>query len=240
MLRKMSAALAGLALMGSAQAQSGIEELKKNLANDFPQLQVSSVKATPIEGLYEIVAGTEVAYMTADARYLINGTLQDLESRRNLTAERETGLRADFLAELPAGEMVVYPAEGEKKHSITVFTDVTCPYCKKLHEEIPALNKAGVEVRYLLYPRSPKGSPVFTQTESLWCAEDRKAAIEGAMAGKRPEAKSCDNPIAMNQLRGQQLGLTGTPYIVLESGQAVSGYRPADVLLKGLESLKTE
>jgi thiol:disulfide interchange protein DsbC len=130
---------------------------------------------------------------------------------------------------------IIFSPEGKTEHIISVFTDVDCPYCSMLHKEVPKLNKAGVEVRYLMYPRAGAGSATFKKSVSAWCSEDQKKAIGIAKEGGIVVAKNCDNPVQEQYDLGQSLGVTGTPTLILEDGRVLPGYLPAEQLLKILK-----
>jgi thiol:disulfide interchange protein DsbC len=219
-----------------AEPEQAIAALRANIEKEMPGLNVDRVAATPIAGLFEVVMGTRVVYLTHDARYLLDGDLVNLRSRTNLTESSRAAIRVQALESVGEENMVVFqPKKGPVKHSITVFTDVSCPYCVRLHKEIDLLTKGGTKVRYLLYPRAGMGSPAHKTMVSVWCAENRGEALTKAKFGESIPEKDCDNPIAEHIKVAQQLGLQGTPMIILENGQVIPGYRPAADLLGLLE-----
>lgn len=239
MRKQLTAGLVASLFTFSAVADEGVERVQKALKEKMPQVKVTSVKETPVDGLYEVVAGTEVVYLTEDGRYLLQGNLMDLEKQVNMTEQRRASLRLDLLDEVEEGQMVVYEPKGEVRHTVTVFTDTSCPYCRKLHKEVPELVENGVEVRYILYPRSRQGSPAYKTAVGAWCAEDTKAAVEQAMGGQSIDVEACNqNPISQNQMLAGKMGLRGTPFIVTDTGMAIPGYRPAGELIKALEASK--
>jgi len=128
--------------------------------------------------------------------------------------------------------MVVYPAIGQTKSHITVFTDTTCPYCHKLHAEVPELNRLGIEVRYVAFPRQGLGSPGDEQLQAVWCSKDRRASMDKMVAGETIKAPKCANPVTRQFELGQSIGVSGTPAIVLENGQMIPGYQPAPQVAK--------
>lgn len=231
----LTAGVLSLATMQSAMAadaQAQIQErLQKMIGPDAKQAKISK---TDINGLYQIQLGLTVVYMSADGKYMMNGNMIDLASDKNLTRSVQSETRKQMLSEVPESGMIVYPAK-DAKHTVTVFTDVDCPYCKKLHKEIPALNKAGVTVRYLSYPRSGMNSPSYNEAVSIWCAEDRAQTMDDAMKGLPPEKKTCDNPVKEHMVRAQMFEVNGTPNMILDNGQAVPGYAPAREIIKLLK-----
>lgn len=231
----LSAALlvSGTACAGEAE---DLKALKDSLVTLLPAAQNAVIKTTPVAGLYEVSDGGQVMYMTKDTRYIINGDLFDLKTRKNLTETARGGERTKELNKLGESNMLVYKPKGETKHTITVFTDIYCPYCRKMHQEMDAYLAAGIKVRYLFLPF--KGEKSFEDSVSVWCAKDRNKAMDMAKGGKTIEAKTCDNPIAQQQALGMKLGVNGTPAIILESGELLPGYVPADKLAAQLNSMK--
>jgi thiol:disulfide interchange protein DsbC len=193
-----------------------------------------SVNATPIAGLYEATIGAEVIYISADGRHFVAGNLFETNTRRNLTDERRKQLRIDALNAIKERKMVVFAPEKETQYTINVFTDVDCPYCSKFHDEVPALNEAGVKVRYFAFPRAGVGSKTYNTMVSVWCAEDQQQAMTDAKARRKIKPATCKNPVAKQYKLGQRIGITGTPALVLSDGELVPGYVPAKDLISHL------
>lgn len=217
-----------LALPGLVHADSDApRELRERIETLVPSGQASSVRETPLQDLYEVRFGAQVFYMSGDGRYVLEGELVELDSRQNLTSSARSQGRQEILGDLSEGGMVVFPAEGESRHVITVFTDVDCPYCRRLHDEVAELNEQGVTVRYLMFPRSGEGTPTYDKMVSIWCADDRAQAMERAKAGRSIDENQCETPVREHLRAGQMMGVNGTPAILLESGDMIPGYRPA-------------
>ena len=212
--------------------EADIKQLKVALSVVMPGAVNVSIKATPINGLYEVLSGSQVMYMTKDAQYALDGNLYDMKTRSNLTENARGGIRLNALNELGEDNMLVYMPEGDVKHTITVFTDIYCPYCVRLHNEVDEYMKNGVKVRYIFVPF--KGPKSVEASVSVWCAKDRNKAMTMAKAGESLEKKTCDNPISKHQALATTLGIRGTPAIMLESGQLMPGYMPAAKLIKQL------
>ncbi len=225
--------LGGLQTAITASADSSTDKFKQQLASQLPEFTINEVKPSPITGLYEVTVGGDTVLVSADGKYLLTGDLIEVATRTNLS-EKKRGVK--MLAAIEkAGEkdmIVIGPAKA--KHTITVFTDVDCPYCAKLHNEVPELTKAGVKVRYLLFPRAGVGSETYKRSVAVWCAKDRIKAVGIAKSGGPLDMKTCDNPVDANLRLGQSLGVSGTPTLVLDSGQVIPGYVPADKLVAGL------
>ena len=230
-------AAAAIALVSTfAVADDAAEKtIRKSLESLQLETPVESISASPMAGLYEVkLKGSRVLYASADGQYIVQGYLFQLKDGKpvNLTEKTERQGVAKLINGIPAAEMVVYPAKGETKSHITVFTDTTCPYCHKLHAEVPELNKMGVEVRYVAFPRQGLGSPGDKQLQAVWCSADKKAAMDKMVDGKDIKAAACANPVSKQFNLGQSIGVNGTPAIVLADGQVIPGYQPAPQIAK--------
>lgn len=217
-------------------AESAVDALKKNLAEHVPGAIISRVRETPISGVYEVIVGVEIYYMDKSARYIINGDLIDLVTRKNFTEEAKTFNRKMKVAELGEENMIVYTPK-VVDHTITVVTDIDCPYCRRLHSEMDEYMENNVKVRYIFMPL--KGRSDFDTTVSVWCSEDRNLALDIAKAGGELEPASCNNPIARHLKIARELGVRGTPAIILEDGSMLPGYVPASKLVKELNKLQS-
>ena len=233
LFRAVMGALCALFLSQSALADDNTEKLKQKLQKRLSEIVITDLRPAPVPGLYEMVFGTRVAYVSADGQYMFTGELIDLEGRRNLTALRRGGLVLKSIDAMGEGSMIVFgPAKA--KRTLTVFTDVDCPYCARLHLEVPKLTEAGVKVRYLLYPRAGKDTETYRRAVAVWCAKDRKQAIGIAKSGGKLEMKSCTNPVDEHVRLGHAVGVEGTPTIVMDDGRVLPGYAPAAELLSAL------
>lgn len=211
----------------------------KKMIQEQLDTTVTEVKPTPLPGVYEVIAPPMVFYTTKDGRYVMTGDLLDLKSRANLSQDARIGAKKAALDLMGEESMIVF-APKDVKHTITVFTDIDCGYCRKLHNEIAAYNKLGIKVRYMAYPRAGVGSESYDKAVSVWCSKDRNKAMTIAKSGGTVEKKNCDNPVSKQFELGQQLGVNGTPAIVLENGQIYPGYAPADKLIGVLNQVKAQ
>lgn len=223
----------GLLLVGSsASADRSADEAAIRKA--LPGLQIDAMEPAPISGFYEVVVGSHVVYVSSDGRYMLQGDLIDLSTRRSLTEPRRQAAQRAAVESVGEDKMIVFKPD-KPKHHVTVFTDIECGYCRKLHGEIDQYLDAGIEVRYLMFPRAGAGSSAYRKAVAVWCADDRNTALTDAKAGKSIEMKTCDNPIDEHMELAVTLGLRGTPFIVLDSGQVQPGYVPAKQLARLLE-----
>lgn len=226
--------------LGSGVDASAMQMVQQALARLAPGVQVDVVNRAPLPGFYQVIASGQLVYISADGKYLMNGDLVDLGAKKNLNDAAWAVFRKAELAKVPAAARIEY-APANPKYRITVFTDVTCPYCRVLHEHMAELNKAGVAVDYMAWPRSgvqdEAGRPTETYKAmvSAWCAADPKAALDGAFAGREPKAASCANPVSQEFDLGVKLGVSGTPAIFTASGRQIGGYLTPAQLLEVLQ-----
>jgi thiol:disulfide interchange protein DsbC len=237
-----------LGFSASVRAESSDEEaiasIRNVLTTTQPNMVIAEIKPSPVPDLFEVrLQNSQTIYVSRDARFLIPGELY--ESRDdglvNLSELRGNELRHEKLLALNEADMIVYEPEGGRKATITVFTDVDCPYCRKLHGEIEELNKFGIAVRYLAYPRTgliDGETGQLTETTvrmiSTWCAEDRNAMMTSAKRGGDIPVIECDSPVEEQYQLGREVGVKGTPALVLEDGTMLPGYIPAAELAKYL------
>ncbi len=193
------------------------------------------IKASAIPNIYEVSVGSEVIYMTADGRYMIIGDVRDAKTGENITEKKRSEMRLVSIKSIKEQDTIAFKPK-ETKHIVHVFTDVDCPYCAKFHQEVPKLNEAGVEIRYLAFPRSPEGSEDFNKMISVWCSKDKQQALTDAKAGKEIEKATCDNnPVKQELETGRSVGVSGTPALILPNGELLPGYLPADRLVAYLK-----
>lgn len=208
--------------------QESIEKLKQALAKTMPQVQPTKISKTPIEGLYEVIVGSQVVYMSVDSRYMIEGDLYDLKTKKNISEGAKSVIRLAAINKLGEENMLIYKPE-KVRNTITVITDIDCPYCRKLHSEIAEYMKNDVEVRYIFMPL--KGAADMKKTVSVWCSDNQQLALDMAKAGSDIEEKDCDNPIKQHLAIARELGVRGTPAILLENGELLPGYVPVNRLI---------
>ena len=208
---------------------------QERLAKKFPGVSAEDIRSTPVDGLWEVAVGTQVVYLSDDGRYLFRGELQDLQTGTNLTDARQSTMRAELMGRVDESRMIVFSPE-KPKHTVTVFTDIDCGYCRKLHQEMQAMNDLGIKVRYAFYPRSGPGSASWSKAEAVWCSPDRNGAMTRAKAGQNVTAPDCGNtPVADQYRLGNDMGVRGTPAILTDDGTMLPGYVPADRLAAWLD-----
>ncbi len=226
-----------LTLLNIAQAEPAqidpkqADVLRAAIHKGRPGMTIGDIRASAIPGLFEVdITGGDTLYMPADGNYLISGTAYRIEPGKfvSIADERMKPLRAAKLAAVPVSDMVVFSPKGKPKSFITVFTDIDCGFCRKLHKEVPELNTMGIEVRYLAFPRAGVPSPSADKLATIWCSSDTKAAMTTMKSGGSIPIKPCDkNPIASQYKLGNDLGVNGTPAIFTPDGTLLPGYMPA-------------
>lgn len=233
-------ALALMFAVNFVQAETVSPDIAKKIRERFPDTETTHIAPAPVPGIYEVSVGGDLIYVTSDSRYAFSGRLYDLEKREDLSEPVFSQLRLQELKKADENNMIVFEPKGEAKHTITTFTDVDCPYCRKMHSEIGELSAAGIRVRYVLYPRTAMGSPSYEKAISVWCAEDRNKALTQAKSGEEVEKRECPNPVAQSIELGNRLGLSGTPMTISDSGEQFNGYVPADQLALQLNGAAPE
>jgi len=206
------------------------EALKEKLNTTMPGLQLEAVRPSAIPGLFEIQRGSLFGYVTADGRMLISGDMVNLETGEEITENSRKQMRLDTLAELGDQYVAYDPPGGKPQNIVTVFVDVDCGYCGKLHDELPSYHALGIGFRYLFFPRAGLGSDSERQLDAAWCSPDRKTAVSRAIQGQKFKADACETPTKKHYEIAAKLGVRGTPLMILPTGDTVNGYVPADRL----------
>ena len=194
------------------------------IAARYPEIKLEQIVPSPVTGLFEVRVGSKLVYVSSDGRYLVQGDITDLNTNQNLTESRLEGVRRDVLAGISEESMIVF-SPAKPTSTVTVFTDVDCGYCRKLHRQIADYNARGIKVRYMYFPRSGPGTESWTKAEQVACSKDRSTALTRSKLGEILKDKVCQpNPVAQHYKVGRDFGLQGTPAIVLESGELIGGY----------------
>lgn len=228
-------AMVMLASLSLAQDSSVPGSLRAKLSQALEissqnQLQILSIKKTPLSQMFEVELNTgEILYSDMSGDYLFAGDMYEtspegLVNLSSATRQVRTVAKIDAVSE---EEMILF-TPNEVKSSITVFTDVDCTYCRALHREIEALMDYGIQVRYLAYPRGGVNADSYDKMISVWCADDRHRSLTQAKNGQNLPARDCETPILEHYELGNELGINGTPALVLPDGRLIPGYMEAD------------
>jgi thiol:disulfide interchange protein DsbC len=203
----------------------------------MPSVKVDSVKPAVVKGLFEVVVGANIYYVSEDGKYLLQGRLVDVAARKDLTEEKLNVTRKLAIEKMGQANMIVFKSK-ITKYTVTIFTDIDCGYCRKLHSEIDQYLAQGITIQYLFFPRAGKGSDSYNKAVSVWCAEDRNAALTAAKKDQKLPEKTCTNPIDRHMQLAAEFDVKGTPMIISENGNVYPGYLPAKQLVEALENEK--
>jgi len=238
---KKSIVISGLLIAFSAvftlSMQAGEKEDYSKIKQQLTKVlnsEIKSVSPSPISGLYQVITDKGIVFTSLDGNYMLMGELYDISKKPvNLTDMAMSGLRLEQLNSQEKS-MIVYPAK-EEKYVVTVFTDVDCGYCRKLHNQMTGYNKLGITIRYMAFPRGGPASPAYSQMEAIWCSDDPAKAMTDAKNGRKFESKSCKSPVQDHYALGNSFGVRGTPALVLQNGNMLPGYLPPAKLLAALQ-----
>jgi len=232
-LNRALAGLLAVGVLGTAAAgevdERTRQRVQEQLRTVFPEGDVDAVRSSVVPGLLEVVRDTRLYYVSEDGNFLIAGQVIDTRDGTNVTRARSQKLVADKVNGLDKDRTIAFGPD-DAAHRLTVFTDVDCPYCRKFHQDVAELNEAGVQVRYLLFPRTGLDGESYRKSVGVWCSDDPNKWIGVAKAGGEVAYTECENPEL-----GRAIGIRGTPTIVLDDGQMIGGYLPPDRLLAEIE-----
>ncbi len=218
-----------------SQAQD-YPEVSQAIQKLIPNAQQIAIAETPVPGVLEVQVDSDIIYLSEDGKFLLQGRLFDLDNRVDLTDLARSAVRRELLSTVSVSEQITF-APADPEHSVIVFTDVDCGYCRKLHEQMDQYNELGIAVHYMMYPRAGIGSPSYDKAVSVWCSADQKTAMTEAKQGAEPASRQCENPVESQYKLGQKIGMTGTPAIVTLDGTLIPGYVPPGALRERLDVL---
>jgi thiol:disulfide interchange protein DsbC len=233
----LAAAILGFAAIpATADEAAELQVVRDTVASLFDAIEEDDIFPSNVDGWYTIRKGAIVAYISGDGRYLLQGDLIDLEQQVNLSEQDRNKARVKMMTKVPDDQVILFTPQ-EVRHSISVFTDIDCTFCRRLHSQMHEYLDEGIEIRYFLYPRNGPASPSWAKAEQVWCADNRNEALTLAKLDKDFETHECDSSIvSAHYAMGQDVGLRGTPAIVLEDGTLFSGYMPPKQLAEAIAS----
>jgi thiol:disulfide interchange protein DsbC len=238
MKRHLLAAVALFAMVPFAHASEKNEAAVRAAVQKLvPNVKIDAVEKSPIEGYYQVIVGSQLVYVSVDGQYVLQGTLYDANAKVDVTAERMAREHIAKLDAYPEAQRIIFAPKTKAKYKVTVFTDIDCGYCRKMHSHIAEYNERGIEVDYLFFPRSGPGTPSFDKAVSVWCAKDRKQAFTSAKSGQDPSPLKCENPVAQEYQLGITVGVDGTPAVYAQDGSKIGGYLTPDQLQAQLERI---
>jgi thiol:disulfide interchange protein DsbC len=221
MLNKFLAAIGLLAAFAVANAADNAEKAVRDAMHSLlPMTKIDEVVKSDLPGFYEVVVSGQVVYVSEDGKYLLQGTLYNVPKKKDLTAARVAVMREQAVQKLPADKKLVF-APDHPRHTVTVFTDVDCPYCRQFHKQIDEYNKQGIAVNYVLFPLDIHPG-ADKKAVAVWCAADRKTAYTAAMNGQDPGKGTCsNNPVAETKALAEAIGINATPTVLAEDGTQI-------------------
>ena len=226
------------AVAPAAAAADAKADPRAAIAKKFDGIKIEDIRVSPVNGIYEITRGSEISYVSADGKYAILGDMVDVDADANLSENRRRIIRARMIETVPDSEMLVYSPK-DPKYTITVFTDIDCGYCRRLHSQIAEYNRLGIRVRYMFFPRSGPDTDSWHKAEAVWCSSNRNEALTRAKNGEDVKAPKCPTDIIKRDYElGQRLAVDGTPAIFLQSGEMLPGYAPPGQLARYLKNGK--
>jgi len=231
--KKTTLCLIVLSLLTISQVHADESAVRSMLSKSMPSLKIDAITLSEVKGLYEVTTGVSILYVSEDGKYLLQGHLIDIAAREDLTENKLAGARKLAIENLGEDQTITFKAENSK-YKVSVFTDIDCGYCRKLHSEMEQYLAEGISVQYLFFPRAGKGSESYNKAVTVWCADDRHAALTSAKQGEQMEQKTCENPVDAHMQLGVDFEATGTPMIVTEKGNVFPGYIPAKRLARAL------
>jgi thiol:disulfide interchange protein DsbC len=209
--------------------QNEIDKVKESILMILPGMEIDHVEQSVIPGMYTVLIGAEVFYISKDGNFLFRGDLIDIPKKLNLSEQKRTVARKNLLELVPEKDFIQFSPDNPE-HTVYIFTDVTCPYCQRLQGDIKEINEKGIAVKYLAFPRQGLDSPTATMMEQIWCSDNREEALLDAMIGLDLDDVDCASPVVEQFTLGQSLGVRGTPAIFTESGRYLPGYMPPEKL----------
>ena len=219
----------------ASEENADLDQVRQKVGEMFDLIEPEDVNGSPVDGWYTIQKGSIVAYISSDGRYLLQGDMIDLDNQVNLSELVRTDARRALMSTVTDDQVIKF-SPAEVKYSVSIFTDVECTYCRRLHSQIEDYMDHGIEVRYLMYPRNGPASRAWNTAEEVWCSADRKNALTMAKLDRKFSTSSCDASIVQDHyVMGRDVGLSGTPAIIFDDGTLIGGYLAPDQLATALE-----
>ena len=213
------------------------EKIRAAIQSLVPGATIDSIADAVIPGLVEVQVSGQVAYVSEDGKYLFQGSIYDINGKKDLTEASRAEVRQTALKDFGKDKRIIF-SPANPKHTVTVFTDIDCGYCRKLHDQIADYNAQGIAIEYMFFPRAGVGSASFDKAVDVWCAADRRDALTEAKAGGEPVKAECPNPVEAEYALGQRIGVNGTPAIFTADGTQIGGYVPPEQMRARLDQLE--
>lgn len=210
---------------GYSETSEQIQQVTAQLKKYFPEVRTQDVQHSKIKGIFQVTRGPSIVYVTEDARYIFSGDIIDINNKfENITEQSRRHARVSAIKDIAAKNAIIF-APKEVKNTVTIFTDVDCGYCRKLHGQIKAFNDKGIAVQYLAFPRSGPDTDSYKKAINIWCSDNKNQAMTTAKSGKPVKKQICDTHHINEQFQlGVLMGVNGTPTMILENGTVIPGY----------------
>ena len=233
-MNKLLVVLTLLFTISCSKSDATIDEARKSLEKQYPNIQISSIIKID-QDFFEVRVGEEIYYLTLDLKHLIAGNIIEMSTGNNITENSYKKTRLDYLSQISDDDVILYSSDNSK-HTLTIFSDTSCPYCQKLHNEIDNLISNQVSVKYVLFSRNGSDNDAYNDMVSVWCSKDKKKSLDELFDGSFIEPKTCDNPIDSNYTKAMNLKVNGTPMIFFSDGSVIPGYVSSDKIIEALMS----
>jgi thiol:disulfide interchange protein DsbC len=210
----------------SAEKMSAIADAFKM---DFPNVKFNRVLESEIEGLYEIIVGANIVYYAPASHKVIAGDMFDT-SGLNVTAEKRQILitlqeaeTAKLIDTLPLDKAIKI---GNGKNIVVEFSDVDCPYCRKVEEFFK--NREDITRYVFLLPLDDIHPRSKAKSREVLCSKDPATAYATAMTGAfdKEELKGCgrrekdiDEVLSQHKAAAGSMGVEGTPVMWVNKKQ---------------------
>ena len=205
-------------------------DIRETVSNAYPDVAIDEIKKID-DNFHEIIINKQIYYATNDGKYLIVGNVINLNTKESITENTKMNQRLSIIDSIDMKNFMIFKPK-KTDHILTIFTDTSCPYCQKLHHEIPDLLENNIEIRYVLFSRNGNDVDAYQQLVSAWCSADKVDALEDLFAGDiLDDISNCENPIARNFDYAGSLSVEGTPTIFLEDGRIIPGYQNYENIL---------
>ena len=219
-----------------ATVQADIAVVERSMRRLAPNAGSIAVSETPIDGIFQVQIGGDIVYASGDGEYLFQGRVIEIATKADLTENAKAGVRRELMSDIDGTSQITFGPE-KPDYELTVFTDIDCWYCRKLHSQVEEYTAQGIAIHYMSFPRAGIGSQSYEKAVSVWCAADPREAMTKAKLGDELVKQQCENPVADQYQLGLDLGVTGTPALLTPDGNLIPGYVPPDKLRERLESM---
>lgn len=224
--------ISGYSVASKVENYDGINS---SISTILPGKKIDVISPSPINGVYEVVIGAQLLYFSKDGQFMMDGDLFDIKERKDLSSPVREKARAKIVTDAVEKGGITYKTKEEPKYKVTVFTDIDCGYCRKLHNEMDGYLEKGIQVSYLFMPRAGLKSNSYKKAVNAVCADDPNKALTEVKNGKTIADKTCDDKIADQYRLAREIGIRGTPGIITEEGKIFPGYLPPEKLLQRLQ-----